>query len=1141
MWKLVLYDLFSYGILIYSVTLLASYIFIGVYSVGETRKYLRKSSFTDYNLLASSNYAPSVSILAPAYNEGANIIENVRSLLSIHYNHLELIVINDGSKDDSMVKLIDAYDLEVVDFLYHVHIPAKQVKAVYKSRNTVYKKLIVIDKVNGGKADALNTGINLASNQYLVCIDVDCILEQDALLKLVKPFMEETGKRVIATGGVVRIANSCIVQNGRLLDVNLPKEFLPRVQTLEYIRAFLLGRMAWSRLNGLLLISGAFGAFDREIVIKAGGYNPKTVGEDMELVVRMRRYMEEHDTPYKVAYIPDPLCWTEAPASYKILGRQRNRWTRGTIETLKIHRILFFNPRYGLLGMLSYPYWFFFEFLAPIIEFIGMAGFIFFALVGTVNWGFFFALLGFVLTFGWLYSIFAILMEVVTYNQYKKKGELARLIVTAMMEPFLFHPFVIWSAIRGNIDLLRKKNSWGEMTRQGFNVQPVAAVEKIALASRLRDGFYAYLPIAAGWLLMLLLLRTADFIYNGVIHQYPNQPAYIFLLSVLNELVFFLKINGVFLITYILLFLAGKRLADIVIISLSIIVTLVSIALMQYFSISFVPLGADLYGYSMNDIRQTVGASGGINAGVIIAIITVILGLLAIYKWISPRIRGAAKWVNLAAVVIAFTWIITGIFTADKFSIRDEYAGNLGKNKLDYFIAASFNHFFPQSAEAFDPAVTTGNGFDYVDEARYPFLHRDSTADVLSPFFNRDTATPDIVILVVEGLGRAFSGDNAYLGSFTPYLDSLGEHSLYWRNFLSNGGRTFAVLPSLLGSLPFGSNGFSELGDKMPAHLSLMSLLKSNGYHTAFYYGGDAGFDNMALFLQKQRVDRIYDIKSFPPDYPRLPENNDFSWGYSDKELFRHMLSKREQQLGGQPSLQVILTVATHDPFLVNEQDHYLAEFEIHLDRLKFSEKQKAEHRKYSHQYAAILYADDAIRGFINNYRSKPGFKHTIFLITGDHRLPEIPMSTKIDRYHVPLIIYSPLLKRTAKFESISSHVDIAPTLLAYLQHSYHFRVPLSVSWVGSGIDTAHHFRNLHATALKQTKTNLVDFIMGDYHLNEETLFKMNKNMDEEPDADPVMKARLKEAFAKFRQKNEQVTQGKPILSDSMYRAWYPK
>ena len=297
---------------------------------------------------------------------------------------------------------------------------------------------------------------------------MDCILEQDALLKLAKPFMENTKHRVIATGGVIRIANSCVVENGRLLKVNLPEQFLPRVQTLEYIRAFLLGRMAWSQLNGLLLISGAFGAFDRDIVIKCGGYDHKTVGEDMELVVRMRRYMEEKKQPYKVSFIPDPLCWTEAPASFKILGRQRNRWTRGTIETLRFHRIMFFNPKYGLLGMLSYPYWFFFEFLAPLVEFVGMIGFLTFMLFGLVDWLFFINLLVFVFSFGFLYSVFAILMEVLTYNQYKRPKDILNLILTAFLEPLIFHPFVVWSAVKGNIDLLQKKNAWGEMTRQGF-------------------------------------------------------------------------------------------------------------------------------------------------------------------------------------------------------------------------------------------------------------------------------------------------------------------------------------------------------------------------------------------------------------------------------------------------------------------------------------------------------------------------------------------------------------------------------------------------------------------------------------------------------------------------------------------------
>lgn len=469
-WSSIMYDFFTYGIVIYSLLLLVSYLFIGFYSIGEIRRHLRRNSFTDFRVLAASDHLPGISILAPAYNESANIIENVRSMLSIHYNALELIIINDGSKDNSLLKLIKAYDLYKANVFVNEQIPTKKIRGIYKSNNPVFHKLIIIDKENGGKADALNVGVNVAQHGYIVCIDVDCILEQDALLKMIKPFLEETKVRVIASGGVIRIANDCKIENGRLIKINLPKKFIPRVQTIEYIRAFLLGRMAWSRLNGLLLISGAFGAFDKEIVIKCGGYNIKTVGEDMELIVRMRRYMEENRLPYKVTFIPDPLCWTEAPSNYKILGRQRNRWTRGTIETLRMHKKMFFNPSYGLLGMVSYPYWFFFEFLAPIIEFVGITCFIIFGIFGLVQWGPFFILLGCILSFGFVYSVFGILMEVLTYNQYKDQKDILKLIFTAFLEPFAFHPFVVWSAIKGNIDYIRKKNTWGEMTRQGLGV-----------------------------------------------------------------------------------------------------------------------------------------------------------------------------------------------------------------------------------------------------------------------------------------------------------------------------------------------------------------------------------------------------------------------------------------------------------------------------------------------------------------------------------------------------------------------------------------------------------------------------------------------------------------------------------------------
>ncbi len=468
-WFELIYNFFTYSLLGYSLFLLLGYFFIGIYSIGEVQKYLHKNSFTNYRMLAGSNHTPGISILAPAYNEGANIIENVRSLLSIHYNNLEVIIINDGSKDDSIDKLMEAYGLYKVDYFVNQKIKTKEIRGIYKSHNPIYQKLVVVDKENGGKADALNVGINVSKNEYVVCIDVDCIIEQDALLKLVKPFLENTKLKVIATGGVVRIANGCEIENGRLIKVGLPKEFLPRVQTLEYIRAFLLGRMAWSRLNGLMLISGAFGAFDKEIAIKCGGYDHNTVGEDMELVVRMRRYMEEQKIPYKVAFIPDPLCWTEAPISYKILGRQRNRWTRGTIETLKMHKVMFLSPHYGVLGLLSYPYWFFFEFLAPIVEFGGFILFLILAVFGLLNWAFFLSLLLCVYTFGVLYSIFAILMEVLTYNQYNNRKNILSLVITAFLEPLIFHPFVVWSAVKGNIDFLRKKNSWGEMTRAGLS------------------------------------------------------------------------------------------------------------------------------------------------------------------------------------------------------------------------------------------------------------------------------------------------------------------------------------------------------------------------------------------------------------------------------------------------------------------------------------------------------------------------------------------------------------------------------------------------------------------------------------------------------------------------------------------------
>jgi cellulose synthase/poly-beta-1,6-N-acetylglucosamine synthase-like glycosyltransferase len=449
----------------------SSYVILAIISAKESIEYVKKNSFVDYNEILYSSVAPSISIIAPAYNESLNIVENVRSLLSCHYVNYDVIIVNDGSEDDSLEKLIEAYDLIKIDYLVHQQIKTKGLrKGVFKSKNPAFEKLIIIDKENGGKADALNVGLNISESTYVACIDVDCLLLEDAIQKMVKPFLEATDKKVIASGGVIRIANSCVINEGKLVEVNFPNKMIERAQVLEYLRSFLLGRMAWSRLNGLLIISGAFGMFDKKIMIEVDGYDTTTVGEDMEIVVRMRKYMKNTNTPYKVAYIPDPLCWTEAPDNFKTLISQRNRWTRGTIETLKTHRDIGLNRKYRSLGLLSYPYWFVFERMAPLIEIVGIIYFVFLIITERIKWEFAIAIFLAAYLFTVLYSLVAIFYEEFTFHQYKKKGTGIKLILIAVFEPLIFHPFILYAAAKGNFDYyFNKKKKWGKMTRKGLS------------------------------------------------------------------------------------------------------------------------------------------------------------------------------------------------------------------------------------------------------------------------------------------------------------------------------------------------------------------------------------------------------------------------------------------------------------------------------------------------------------------------------------------------------------------------------------------------------------------------------------------------------------------------------------------------
>lgn len=466
-------NIFETVIFVYGAVLLGTYALLALFSIIAVRAYAKKEESQNVEILLKSPLAPGITVLAPAYNEGLTIIYNVRSLMTLVYPRYEIIVVNDGSTDNSLEQLIEAFELVPVDFAYNVKIPTQPVRKIYKSANPAYALLTIIDKVNGkSKADAVNAGINAASYDYFVCTDVDCILHEHTLMELIKPVMQEPHKRVIATGATLRIANSCEFDQGVMTRMRPPRQLLPRFQEVEYIRAFVLGKMGWSLINCVPNVSGGLGLFDKEVAIRSGGYDFSSFGEDMELMTRMCRYACDNKIDYAIRYVPRTLCWTEAPVTARIFGRQRTRWARGLAQLMHAHFNMFLHPRYGRMGMIIFPYNFFFELLAPIVEAVGIIFYITGAVLGLINWPTALLLLLSIYTYSVMITTLAILWDQLTFRYYKSWREVAYLCATPLMEMFIYHPLIVFFSLRGYFHYLTgKKSSWGNMQRRGFKQQ----------------------------------------------------------------------------------------------------------------------------------------------------------------------------------------------------------------------------------------------------------------------------------------------------------------------------------------------------------------------------------------------------------------------------------------------------------------------------------------------------------------------------------------------------------------------------------------------------------------------------------------------------------------------------------------------
>jgi cellulose synthase/poly-beta-1,6-N-acetylglucosamine synthase-like glycosyltransferase len=462
----VLVEWYTGFILVFFFAINSYYLVLTVAGFWRTLRAFREIRRPDQRRLLRSPLTPPVTVLAPAFNEEPNVVENVRSLLMLDYPLFEVVLVNDGSKDRTLGRLVDAFDLRRSARSFEQVLRCKPIRGIYES--PTYPNLVVVDKENGGKADALNAGLNLSLYPIFCAIDADSILEPDALLRLIRPFVDAPGV-TIAAGGVVRVANGSEIHSGRVHRVQLPRRALPLIQIVEYLRAFLFGRMGWSTGNSLLVISGAFGLFEKRAVVAVGGYATDSVGEDMELVVRMHRQRRERRQPYRIGFVPDPICWTEVPESFRVLRRQRTRWQRGLIDTLVRHRSMIGRPRYGSVGMIALPGFFIFEMLAPLVE---MSGYLLLPVLwalGLLNptvAGTFFML---AIMYMVLVSALAVLLEDIAFRRYPSVRDLGRLLLGAVLENFGFRQLTVWWRVRAFWEYLRGDLSWGAMERRGVS------------------------------------------------------------------------------------------------------------------------------------------------------------------------------------------------------------------------------------------------------------------------------------------------------------------------------------------------------------------------------------------------------------------------------------------------------------------------------------------------------------------------------------------------------------------------------------------------------------------------------------------------------------------------------------------------
>ncbi len=628
---------------------------------------------------------------------------------------------------------------------------------------------------------------------------------------------------------------------------------------------------------------------------------------------------------------------------------------------------------------------------------------------------------------------------------------------------------------------------------------------------------YRYLILNIAFIPVILVMRIVEYLFLNHAAVLQVHPFAIEAAGLVYDLRAFFVFALLLFIPFLLISLLHRKSAMVFYTVLLSVLTLLQFLLIRYFAVNLVPLDDILYAYSFDEIIMIARSSDSLDLSSFMPII-LILTLVIFLQYTGARLRlRGGMWTLVVAAYVAALFLAL-IPPLSSIKANHEMANQHKVNKSEYFIRETISYLFQEKkVRPFEQITAEINRyqkihpeFDFTSK-KYPLTHKNEVPDVLGTYFNLKEEPPNLVFIIVESLSQACVGDSSYYGNFTPFLDSLKNQSLYWNNFLSISERTFHVFASLFGSLPYGGGELQKDLSQIPFHYSLIRYLRENGYFTGFYYGGDATFTNYDQFLKKQGIDLI--MKDFGPLYKEKKKlYPDFFWGYHDEYTFARSLEVIDS-LNTEPRLDIYLTLSTHNPFHPPNNDYYLREYQKTTTQPGFSPEKKKLTDLNDEIFTALLYTDDALRNFLKAYAKREDYQNTIFFITGDHFFQELGYSTisAIERYHVPMIIFSPLLKKPHHFESVSTHQDITPSVVSMLQNKYQFMDLPYVHWIGQGLDTVTSFRNTRALEFVTCSQKMVDYLDKDDFLSKNQLYKIKPGLRTEPVQDEQTLTRLRE------------------------------